>query len=96
MSKVAVEFWAFIAYALALIIVIASIILVFNYGSVEPSGYGGDKIINWPLIAGCVGSSLYAILFAVMFSVVRYIYIGKPPKSAGGYEERIETPSEGQ
>lgn len=90
MSKAAVELWATIAYVLAGIIVIASIGLIHSYGAYESGRYGDEPIINWPLIAGCVASSLYSILFAVMFSVVRYMYIGKACTSEEGYEERIE------
>ena len=90
MSKGDVEMWAIIAYVLAGIVVIASIGVMYSYGSYEGGRYGAQQMINWPLVAGCIVSSLYSILFAVMFSVVRYIYIGKPCKDED--EEQIEEP----
>lgn len=64
------------AWVLALLTVLASIIVVFTLGVVKVPSYSGismEKEFNLPLIVGCIISSVYAVLYAIMFSEVQKI-----------------------
>lgn len=64
------------AWVLALLTVLASIIVVSTLGVVKVPSYSGismEKEFNLPLIVGCIISSVYAVLYAIMFSEVQKI-----------------------
>lgn len=84
MSQDSIQHWAFIAWSMAWITVIASIILVVVYGEVDVIthsrlfGPQRETVINWPLIVGLVASSIYAFLFAVIMSALhRSVSLGE-------------------
>lgn len=83
MSKDAIEGWAYIAWTMAWITVVASLILGVVYGQAEVVrhtiiGPRTEAVTNWPLIVGLVASSIYAFLFAVIMSALhRSVSLGE-------------------
>jgi len=73
MSKDTIQLWVGVAWAMALITVLAAIFLCVGYGTVEvPGRYGAtDTLTNWPLITGAAVTAVYAVLFAVAMSALR-------------------------
>lgn len=77
MNRERLDFCVFISKVMAVLSVLAAMIVLYNFGRVEivssPSYLSaGQLTMNWPVIFGCLISSVYALLFAAMLSAVRY------------------------
>ncbi|MEF9671941.1 hypothetical protein QNM99_03855 [Pseudomonas sp. PCH446] len=77
MNRERLDFCVFVAKVMAGLAVLSAFIVLYNFGRVEVlvrTDYigVGQKIMNWPVIFGSIGSAIYALLFAAMMSAVRY------------------------
>lgn len=83
MSKVAIGFWLNVAWAMAILTVLASGLVIYQWGAVEVrvSEYhsGTKEVIDWGVVAWCAVSSIYALLFAALFSAIYRLVPADPP-----------------
>lgn len=75
MSNSAISFWAGLAWAMAIVNAVASIIVMIAFGvaEIDAGGIVPDRqtVVVWPVILGCIASAIYGLLFAVLMSVAR-------------------------
>jgi uncharacterized integral membrane protein len=77
MNRVRLDLCVFLAKAMAALVLIGAIVVLYKFGLIEtvstPSYLSqGQMIMNWPVIFWAVGSTVYSVLFAAMMSAVRY------------------------
>ena len=89
MNRVRLDLCVFVAKAISALVVIGAMIVLYNFGRIEPLSSPsylshGQMVMNWPVIFWAIGSAIYSVLFAAMMSAVRYACYFAQDACAGG------------
>jgi hypothetical protein len=89
MNRVRLDLCVFLAKAMAALVFVGAIVVLYNFGRIEAvttSSYlsQGQMVMNWPVIFWALGSTVYSVLFAAMMSAVRYACYYAQDASMGG------------